>query len=910
MSSLKETVGNLVLLISSFHKDDPNRLQLGTCDEHVWARALQRQTLKETGAKQEDPNKACSTTACRQTKEQKQLDQARLQESQLRQDLSQQLHKKQEDKKQTIGNNTNSLGTACNNSLGNNNLGIEEQQGHRESLEQQPLAFRRSSLQLWKIFFDTGAELSVAPRDFAAETQLSPLHQDLELRTANGEAIEIFGLRTVQLFSQGFSFTMNFVIADVQQPLLGLGSLLNANLSLQLDKTLGHHLGNKAGEKIHLEQRGLQLYLSACPAQLELTPCMIGNLLTDSLVPEAKSLGPKVDMQLDKRVLNQGGAVGSSLPLGTLRQHKQHRTKTAIGQQALPKAKPKQKPKGQAKASKLRTSEKNNFMEKMLLALLEPEDPRGSLDQNTAKDLSLRIFLTLSLMKKWRLKTVRLQTALPQQLTSTQLRELGLRETEVDSQIFVGDQLGVFQHGETWLIGGEQVQQEAFLHKLSASFTLTDTQQLEQNTPLSFMGKTLEFNQAERTISLYLPTAFYSDLMSRYSLEEAATRSTPTEQLDQRAPRWQNIILDATRTKLYKQTVGDLIWSSMLRPDTSFAVHQLSKSFMHPTEQDEEQLRSLLRYMKGTQQYSVSLGPPRKWKKAKNFELLAFSTSWSEACRSTMGVSLSLMGVPCAASIQTQATTKAAAELSSVKLACTLAFHTKSLLQDFQLEQPLSFRVLTRGPVAQKLGLSKKSRRIELWSRLGQFQLSKAQPQQNLAEQLTNTHTASGLHRLLPKLRMHTRLAEMLALPTELAGETAFFESSSRNFYIGSLSKAPAMAQLCYVLKSFWGKSLKSTTTSQSLTQLYCQRTACSKMSFWRLIRQRAFNNRAYSQMSLRQLTLEIAFSIRAYMQMSLWQLTLQRAFSLSAYNRKSFLGSKPSSQPARQELHRISLML
>ena len=126
---------------------------------------------------------------------------------------------------------------------------------------------------------------------------------------------------------------------------------------------------------------------------------MIGNLLNDSLVPEAKIFGPKVDMQLDKRMVNQGGAVGSSLPLGTLRQHKQHRIKTAIGQQALPKARPKQKPQGQAKASKLRISEKNNFMEKMQLALLEPEDPRGSLDQNTAKDLSLRVFLTLSLMK-------------------------------------------------------------------------------------------------------------------------------------------------------------------------------------------------------------------------------------------------------------------------------------------------------------------------------------------------------------------------------------------------------------------------------------------------------------------------------------------------------------------------------
>ena len=461
---------------------------------------------------------------------------------------------------------------------------------------------------------DTGAELSVAPWDFAAEIQLSPLNQDLQLRAANGRAIDIFGLRTVQLLSQGFSFSMSFVIADVQQPLLGLGSLLKANLSLQLDKTLGHHLGNKAGEKVHLEQQGLQLYISACPAQLELTPCMIGNLLNDSLVPEAKILGPKVDMQLDKRMVNQGGAIGSSLPLGTLRQHKQQRTKTAIGQQALPKARPNQKTIGQPKASKLKL-EKTNFMEKMQLALLEPADPRGSLDQDTAKDLSLRIFLTVSLMQRWRLKTARIQPALPQQLTSTQLRELGLRETEVDSHILVGDQLGVFQHGETWLIGGGPMQLEAFLDRLSASFTLTNIQQLENHTPLSFMGKTLEFNQADRTISLYLPAAFYSDLMRRYSLEEATIRSTPTEQLDQNASRWQNIILDASRTKLYKQTVGVLIWSSMLRPDTSFAVHKLAQSFMNPTEHDEEQLRSLLQYMKGIQQYCVSLGAPRNGRK-------------------------------------------------------------------------------------------------------------------------------------------------------------------------------------------------------------------------------------------------------------------------------------------------------
>ena len=164
-----EAEGQLVLLVDSFNQESLNSFELGKG-------LVNHQHVKTKGAKQEDPSRACSTTACRPTREQMQLDQAKLQGGQLRQDLSKQLRKKQEDKNQTIGDNNNSLGSAWNSSsLGNNSLGIEEQQECRESLEQQPLAFKRSSLQLWKILIDTGAELSVAPWDFAAEIQLSPL---------------------------------------------------------------------------------------------------------------------------------------------------------------------------------------------------------------------------------------------------------------------------------------------------------------------------------------------------------------------------------------------------------------------------------------------------------------------------------------------------------------------------------------------------------------------------------------------------------------------------------------------------------------------------------------------------------------------------------------------------------------
>ena len=180
----------------------------------------------------------------------------------------------------------------------NNSLGIGEQQP-MGSLEQQTLAFESPKQNLghaWRILVDTGAELSVAPWSFAEDNLLSPLEEAIELHTATGEAITTFGIRIVQLQCQGFSFIMDFVIADVEQPLLGLGSLLRENLSLQLDSYTGYQLSNRAGEQIQLEHSGQQVYLVAYPVKLELESCLVGNLLDSSLMPDTTKLEHKMSL--------------------------------------------------------------------------------------------------------------------------------------------------------------------------------------------------------------------------------------------------------------------------------------------------------------------------------------------------------------------------------------------------------------------------------------------------------------------------------------------------------------------------------------------------------------------------------------------------------------------------------------
>ena len=44
----------------------------------------------------------------------------------------------------------------------------------------------------------------------------------------------------------------------------------------------------------------------------------------------------------------------------------------------------------------------------------------------------------------------------------------------------------------------------------------------------------------------------------------------------------------------------EVLWATPVRPDISFAVKELSRSLKAPTQQDEQQLKQVLGYIKGT----------------------------------------------------------------------------------------------------------------------------------------------------------------------------------------------------------------------------------------------------------------------------------------------------------------------
>ena len=272
---------------------------------------------------------------------------------------------------------------------------------------------------------------------------------------------------------------------------------------------------------------------------------------------------------------------------------------------------------------------------------------------STPSHMSLKILLTLSLINKWDVITADLSSALVQAPTADEnlvlvqpppeleqntdvlwqrtrtlygikispklwqqylagkLEALGLRKNKVDPCIFASEQLIVMHHLGALLVVGDKSQQESFIDQLSANISLKNTTKLDAKTPLTFLGKTLEYNPQEHSISLCLPASYYLKLFKMYGMQKAKATSTTGDQLGQSEGlrNKSNKTLASARHKLYRTAVGQLLWATPVRPDISFAVKELSRNLQAPTRQDEQQLKQVLRYLKGSLHFTISLQP-------------------------------------------------------------------------------------------------------------------------------------------------------------------------------------------------------------------------------------------------------------------------------------------------------------
>ena len=131
----------------------------------------------------------------------------------------------------------------------------------------------------------------------------------------------------------------------------------------------------------------------------------------------------------------------------------------------------------------------------------------------------------------------------------------------MDKNIFSGDELVIMIHKHSILIGGADLQQECLFCELSALISLEPPTKLDQDTPVSFCNKTLEYNESSNSISLSLPTSFYMELLQRHNLEDVEPiGSLEAHELNHQEASTQHSALGAGRKELTNKLLANLSW--------------------------------------------------------------------------------------------------------------------------------------------------------------------------------------------------------------------------------------------------------------------------------------------------------------------------------------------------------------
>ena len=130
-----------------------------------------------------------------------------------------------------------------------------------------------------------------------------------------------------------------------------------------------------------------------------------------------------------------------------------------------------------------------------------------------------------------------------------------------------------------------------------------------------------------------------------------AALKTPTADHDQP--------LSEDEHKAFRRAVGKLQWMMYTRPDICYATKELARALQQPTSSDQQKLKDLLRYIRGTTHYKQIIPPTVKLTQTTHDLNVYVDRDWAgcvETRKSTTGFSITFLGATISYGSRTQAT--------------------------------------------------------------------------------------------------------------------------------------------------------------------------------------------------------------------------------------------------------------
>ena len=195
------------------------------------------------------------------------------------------------------------------------------------------------------------------------------------------------------------------------------------------------------------------------------------------------------------------------------------------------------------------------------------------------------------------------------------MRELGFTKSAADNSLYVKREGGfvmlvVLVYVDDMTVAGSRLKDVMlFKKRIAERLEVSDLGELKY-----ILGIEAKRNRSARTISLN-QTAYINEVLRRYGMLDSHPVSTPmapkerlTGALSPSTPEEKQATLEFAKGASYPERVGSLLYITQTRPDIQYAVSTLAQFSSNPGIAHFEAIKRVLRYLKGTAEFGLSLG--------------------------------------------------------------------------------------------------------------------------------------------------------------------------------------------------------------------------------------------------------------------------------------------------------------
>ena len=301
------------------------------------------------------------------------------------------------------------------------------------------------------------------------------------------------------------------------------------------------------------------------------------------------------------------------------------------------------------------------------------------------------------------------------------LQQLGMERLASEPNVFktTAGNAFVLCYVDDLLFLGEPTVVDKLFTDIQQHLLLRPTGDLTVGNTINFLGRNITNNGDYYEVSL--SDKYTTDLLQEAGLansKAAPAPGTKVSNTDLEQP------LNTEEHKAYRRAVGKLQWMTYTRPDISYATKELARSLTEPTTADQQKLKHLLRYIRGTQHYKFYIRPTVKTSDITPDVDVYVDSDWAGCAttrKSTSGFVIKFMGAAIHFGSRTQSTialSSAEAELYAINTGATEALHIRSFLTEALNKKKVNIRIHTDSSsgksIATRIGSSKKAKHIEL----------------------------------------------------------------------------------------------------------------------------------------------------------------------------------------------------